>query len=290
MAGGHFFQSALANYNPPAPVPAGFDPTAGGALAPYWWYDYTDDSTMAFTSANNVNTITSKGSVADTLTSAFATSKPTWEGDYTQFTGTSSTNNKMNIDVNFPMNRLTDSWTLMLIGNFSWPTGEGWNLNHRYASYVDSNATITSACQWDIFPGLSSIGGTQKNIDTCTVTSQTGRYPVIYGGFYSGVDNYNWKGYDGALESGYTCITYRYDHTTLVSELGQALDSSNMCAMGNTMQTYIVSGGMGFTIGGRALSGTVNGGIMKLAHVLFYPTNISDGSIDTVLGSYTPPA
>jgi hypothetical protein len=276
-------------YAAPAAAPAGFDPTAGGALDPYWWYDFTDDSTMTLVSTNEITSIQSKGSSADSLANTYATSNPTWEGDYTQFTGGTSTNNKMNIDVNFPMNRLTDSWTLMLIGNFSWPTGGGWNFNHRYASYIDSNTTITAACQWDIFPGLSSFGGTQKNIDTCTAASPSGT-PSIYGGFYSGVDNYNYKVYNGLTETGYTAITYRYNHSTLVSELGQALDSSNMCTMANTMQTYTVATGMGFTIGGRAYTNILNGAIMKLAHVLFYPSNITNGDIDTVLGSYTPPA
>lgn len=288
MAGIHFISPNILSYNPPAAGPAGFDPTTGDTLPLYWWYDFTDDSTMSFTSANNINTITSKGSDSTSLVSTYATSKPTWQGDYTQFTGTATTNNKMTADVIFPINRLTDSWTLIMLGNFSWPAGTSFQHNYRYCSYIDSNNTVPNACQWDITPSTLNFGGTQKNIETC-IAGAPAATPWIYGGFYSGTDNYNYKLYGGETETGYTAIIYRYDHTTLTSEFGIALDTSNMCAMSNTMQTYTTGTGTAFTLGGRAQSNTLNGGIMKMQHTLFYNSKLSDGEIDTMLGSYTPP-
>ena len=95
----------------------GFDPTLGGAISPYFWYDFTDSSTMTL-SGTDVTTIASKGSNTGTLapgttgtkyTSAYVA--PTFNTTHTTFNGNGTSTNSV-------MARRYGSGTYNTDGNF----------------------------------------------------------------------------------------------------------------------------------------------------------------------------
>jgi len=270
---------------------AGFDPTLGGTLSPYYWFDFTDSSTMVFSSGVNISTITSKGSNTGNLSArSNQTTNPTYQTTYSSFAGGSGANSGLQIlDSSLPAELNNDDFTIILLANVDMSQAN--SLNNRPLSYIVPSGTMTSPVQWDIFPAYDTIPNfpQTKNIDT-GVQGNPANTPNMYGGYYNAADYYNHKNFtNGTTETGWNAMMLRYTASTKKQEFGLALDSSNLLEMNSVMQTYESSTGTGLTLGARALSSQTDGADMDVAHLIYYGSKLTDTNIDDILGGFTAP-
>ncbi len=273
-----------------APAAAGFDPTVGGTLTPYYWFDFTDSATMAFNSGVNIDTITSKGSSTGTMVArANQNQNPTYSTTYSHFGLGSSNSGLQIIDSNLPARMNSDDFTVMLIANVDMSSAS--STNSRPLSYFAPSGTMTSPVNFDIFPSYGSIPNfpQTKDIDTGVQGNPTNA-PNMYGGFYNSADLYNHKHYtSGTTETGWTSMMLRYDSSTKKMEYGLALDSSNMLEINSVMNSYVSPSATGLTLGARAVSNQTVGANMDVTALLYYGSKLTNTNIDDILTSFTAP-
>ena len=282
----------------------GFDPTLGGAISPYFWYDFTDSSTMTL-SGTDVTTIASKGSNTGTLapgttgtkyTSAYVA--PTFNTTHTTFNGNGTSTNSV-------MARRYGSGTYNTDGNFGadtsnttiWFGQPNW-VSSSWTNWVVSWKGPTTAAgsqpeEWSpvmffngaYYPGTiyQATGGASSNNTTVSTVANN-----------SGNKIGNWS-YNGA--SNITGTQLDNYHSQVVRNTsnggGVGADEEAGRSIGELTTTYQGprdtlgnSQNEGLAIGGRARSDVSYGTNFNIKHYVMYESALTDSEITDVISSY----
>jgi len=264
-----------------------FDPTLGGTITPYMWYDFTDDATMEFSSANNIIAISSKGTNTGELrqspTAGFTS--PTWEGTYTRFYGGGSTHGKLSrrystdgtdgsSDTIFDV---SNQYTTIAIFNPLFTDGNGFGPFVSIKSY-NMNASPDAYNVLDI---QSAAGETHTSQWSSTNTAY---YPRIATEWWNGTDYAQGYSFSGATPAGWNSwVSIQNGSTSITS--GRTLNNTNVRNTGN----YAISSNANYenlVIGGRSRIDTSYAPDVYLSHVLFYDSILTTQNVDDVITNY----
>lgn len=273
-------------FAPPAGA-AGFDPTLGGTLTPYMWYDFTDSSTMTFSSGTNIEAIYSKGTNTGELrkspTSGFIA--PVWNGSYTRFYGGSSTHGKLCRRYSTDGTDGSND-TLFQVGN-----------SLTFIAFF--NPLFTEAFEFSPFISMKSYnltnGPDEYNMlmmesnsppsdSTRTWTStNTATYPNImtyYWNFGSRGIRYS---FSGATPAGWNSWVSQQNGSSSINA-GRTWNNKAGFGVGNYGTTNTAY--ENFTIGGRSRDNSPYGANVELAHVVLYSGLLTTQNIDDLITDY----
>lgn len=282
-----------------------FDPTLGGTISPYFWYDFTDSSTMTFSSGNNITAIASKGSntgdIAQGTGTKYTTSwiAPTWEGDYTQFYGndgattynsslsrrysSDGTNGKDDVPFEY-----ASAMTAIVFGsvNFS-PTPVPAENIYYLISIKDYNMTNTGYDEFNVF-GVNTWTGITGTWTFSWLSTDTTKYPVYMSHALRAsnqVTAYSMNGVSPADTGWFSMVT----------KLGTGSDGGEVQRASGEVKDYGTdrprsyagtTTNENFTIGNRARNSALGSYPFKLKHVIIYDAELSDTEIEDVRVSY----
>ncbi len=282
-----------------------FDPTLGGTISPFFWYDFTDSDTMTL-SGTDVVDIASKGSNTGTLAKGTAATKyttsyiaPTYNGTYTQFNGDTTPSSK-----NSCLSRRYGSGTPSADGNFGANTN---NTSFFFIKPTWNQSSYTWVASWK--GGNVTAGSQPEEWGMCMLSDGTG-YPGTQNFMANSyATNANLAVFSHALSNTNNSGVFSYDGASKVT--GQTLDQYHCqvvknTASGGTNADEIVgrnttdvtstfdgpknTGGSTtneyFTMGGRARTDVLYGGNFEVKHVVIYESSLSDTQIDNVIASY----
>lgn len=282
-----------------------FDPTLGGTLSPYFWYDFTDSSTMTFSSGNNIEAIASKGTNTGDLAkggSGFAKYTtnwiaPTWEGDYTQFYGNSggtlynsslsraysSDGTQGNNDYPFYNDNAVSVVTIYEVDFTAITTTNLW-----YLVSVKGRSGISS-------PGFDEFGPLVANVWSSLsftfqwLSTDTSKAPSAG---MSGLRSSNQIGvysYNGVTPSstGWSMQMYSHDAVGGISNGDIYREVPEVANFANRLRsTAGVSGYENLTVGSRSRDNVTQAAPFKLKHLLVYDINIDSTNYGDLLLNY----
>ena len=299
--------------------PAVFDPTLGGTITPYFWYDFTDTSTMTFRlgSSVDIEEIDSKGSNVGSLkigTSAkyqppyyiYPELKSDSSGNYAFFSGSGAGGTQAR---NSSIARRYGSGNYQTDGDFSvnnpatfitfcrpdWKGNGGWL---RMVSYK-GNTGIQSAVQPEEYNPVAFSNGGAYPGDNYYAT-----------GSFASSDNYSIQSqtYNNQQQPTNLSIIFSYDgsgditndklnywHSAVYRDTpsgGTYADSD--AGRSSTELSTTVRGGIsgntpqheGYTIGGRSRDTEYNGAKGDVRHSLLYDVALSNAQINALIASY----
>lgn len=282
-----------------------FDPTLGGTISPYFWYDFTDSGTMTL-SGTDVVDIASKGSNTGTLAKGTTATKyttnylaPIFNGTYTQFRGI-----RAGGDRNSCLSRKYGTGTAATDGSFGADTN---NTSFFFIKPTWNQSSYTWVASWK---GASVTAGSQPEEWGMCMLSDGSGYPG--NSFYAAnsyATNANFTVFTHALSNTNNSVYFSYDSSGKIT--GQTLDQyhcqvvRNTSTGGsyadqevgrNTTDTYCCvngpknTGGSStqeyFTMGGRARNDVKYGGNFEVKHVVIFESSLSDTQVDNVIASY----
>lgn len=277
-------------YKAPAAGGAAFDPTLGGTLTPYFWYDFSDSSTMTFSSANNIEAIVSKGSNTGEIrafTNAAFTA-PTHNGDSSRFFG----NNGSGLTSKLARRYSTDGtdggldavwlsdFTIIQIVNMA-SFGSSGLTYLPGVSYKAYNLTNSPEEFNPLFTGTFSSSNQFVSTDT------TSTYQNLTSHYLSTGGNRTTKySFDGATPTGWQSWFTKANLTTGGNEVGR--DTSSTATNSTAFRLRTASNNENFAIGGRARNDvTYAPNTFDIAQVVVYPSLLSNTNIDAVLANFS---
>ena len=280
-----------------------FDPTLGGTISPFFWYDFTDSDTMTL-SGTDVVDIASKGSNTGTLAKGTTATKyttsyiaPGYSGSFTKFNGTGANRNSC-------LSRKYGTGTPSADGNFGADTDNTsfffirptWNQSSYtwVASWKGASVTVGSQPEeWGMcmLSDGSAYPGTQNFMANSYATNSN---LAVFSHALSNTNNSGVFSYDGASKTtGQTLDQYHCQVVRNTSTGGSYADETvgrNTTDVTGTFNGPKNTGGSAtqeyFTMGGRSRNDVLPGGNFEVTHVVIYESSLSDTQIDNVIASY----
>lgn len=278
-------------------VDTGFDPTLGGSVTPYFWYDFTDSGSMAF-SASKVIEIDSKGSNTGSLARGTGTKYTTnWIGPefdaingYTVFSGSVTTNSALarrygsgnpSADEGAANG---DNNTALIFFQADW---DGTSNFYRLANWKGYNTTYSQPEEWSIaavnnnftYPGTTYYAATSPSSTINSIVSQK-YFPnvsIYYSYSGSGLVNADgigpWNSWFARLSG--TGNTYNAGRTTTEDfSYGGSLSNGSNAIHEN------------LCLGARSKTDEYGGPQFKIRHFLFYDSALTDTQIELLITDY----
>lgn len=282
----------------------GFDPTLGGAITPYFWYDFTDSSTMTFSSGNNITAIASKGSNTGDIAKGSTINKytsywiaPTWEGDYTQFYGNSGGTN-----YNSTLSRLYSSDgtggnndtpfyhanAMSIVSVYQVDFTAVTDINAHYVMSIKANNNL-SQLGFDEFTPLvvntwSSYNATIQYISTTTVKAPAAGLHALRNSNQAGLYSYNGV---SPSNTGWVMQGYSHDASGGTTNGDFYREVSEVANFANRIRSSAgVSTWENFSIGSRSRNDVLGSAPFKLKHVVVYDFNIDTDNYQLLLDNY----
>ncbi len=282
-----------------------FDPTLGGTISPYFWYDFTDSDTMTL-SGTDVVDIASKGSNTGTLAKGTAASKyttayiaPTYNGTYTQFNGATAGGSR-----NSCLSRRYGTGTPSADGDF------GQDTNNTSFFFIKPNwnqSSYTWVASWK--GGTVTAGSQPEEWGMCMLSDGTGYPGSSYYAANSYATNANFTVFTHALSGANNSIYFSYEtsglfsgqeltqyHCQVVRNTATGVSYANQEVGRNTTDTYCcvdgpkLTGGSStnenFTMGGRARTDVTFGANFAVTHVVIFESALTDTQVTDVIASY----
>lgn len=293
---------------------APFDPTLGGTITPYFWYDFTDSSQMTL-SGTDLTAIASKGSNTNTIAKGSSGAKyttnyiaPEFKTDYVTFKGTFTGGAYYNSalarrygtgtsgdDAGFGIN---NSNTLLLFFKPYWVNTP--SLWARTVSWKGYNVTAGNTQPEEWTPVVISDNASYPGVAYYAANSPASRVYSIQSHGLSSVSvpvNANQTGiwsYSGASNvTGGILDNY---HCTVVRQTsGGSYGVSDLVAGRNTTDITTAFPGPrngsssnfeGLTLGGRSLTSDTFGGYFDIRHLLCYDSALTDQQIEDIISGY----
>ena len=266
--------------------PAAFDPTFGGTITPYYWFDFTDESTMTL-SGTEITAISNKGSVSNSLTRPQSTG-PNFNGSVAEFRGTSSTSNKLAIDdSSLTAFSISNGWTILFFLNPTLPAFDDQQariLNLRSSTYAmpdDGGILMNVYTNSSTFPFYSNYNNKLIAGSTSPIAGDT-----VIGGQNGPSSNGTYTYYNLGSTAGPRGYLAPYlMSSTSTTKLISGIQTSTNKTDAQQSTSDRTNSAYGFTIGGRANpdAGTQN---FDLAHTVAYDFELSDAQLDGVISSF----
>jgi hypothetical protein len=280
MAGGHFFQSAVANYNPPSSGPAGFDPESFGDL--YYWWDFTDDSTMSFSSGTVISSISNKAartSGNETLNAVDGTPTFIDSDQGTRFDTSDAISNTAVAGTGGDLDCLfsgVDATVVVVNKLVSIDTSSQFNDQIWGAAGTgmdDLDGTVVQK--------TGGLSGTKCSTDN----SASATYNLIYSIHdYTGADRYVYRTYESAVVQptiDRAMLAWAVDFSaTGYNNIGISRNGQAFCggAIAGNRQNK-TNANRGFKVNARSRSGATFSADQYVSHVLIYNGLLSDSDI-----------
>jgi hypothetical protein len=290
-----------------------FDPTLGGTITPYFWYDFTDTSTMTIV-GNEIREIDSKGSNVGSLakgTSVSATkyitnyipvTLQTDDGNYALFSGsisgTTYRNSTLARRYGTGDSRLDGSFgddnpaTMISFTKPNWNSIDAWLQAMSFKGY-DVNASVKQPEEWSPLAysvGTSNYPGTRYQATGSY--SSTGERIIIQ---QLAGSNYSVEfGYNGSGDITNGILDYYHSGVSVLTPSGGTYATAEEGRGPGEYQGPYVPGPRsgtnasheGFAIGSRSRTNAYAGPTFLCRHVLLYDSALSDSQITDVLNSY----
>ena len=265
--------------------PVIFDPTLGGTITPYMWYDFTDSSTMTFSSGNNIEAIYSKGTNAGELrkTNTANFIAPTWDGSYTSFyggTGHSKLSRRYSTDgtngSGDSIFNVNNAYTMVCFVNPLFTVSQAYRQLVSIKSYnIPSGPDEYNPIACD---GAAGFTGTSNWSST-----NTSYYPSIYSFHWKITDYAHRYSFNGATPAGWNSWVSVQNGNQVYA--GRTLSNTSGTSNGN----YSVSSNSNYenlTIGGRSRTDANYGANWQVSHVLFYNSILTSTNVDDLITNY----
>lgn len=288
-----------------------FDPTLGGSLTPYFWYDFTDSTTMTFSSGTDLDSITSKGTNTGTLAKGTASPKyttnwnaPQFDGTnlYTHFRGTTGTLGATNSSLarrygtgNYAndlggQENVNNTLVMFFQPDFaSLGTAGTYNFRQVVSWKVPLNPTSSQAEEWSpvaMTNGTSYTGTTyymnnspSSNVDAIAsqflgTTNRTAYYSYDGAGYASGLGPWNSMFVRRTAGTGNGTINIGRNVADFASISDGPRDGTGDSAH------------EGLCVGNRSRDNESNGTGFYVRHLIIYNTTLSDTNVNGLISSY----
>lgn len=285
-----------------------FDPTLGGTLTPYFWYDFTDSDTMTL-SGTTITEIDSKGSNTGSLAKGTAATKYTTAYNdpvvVTVGTDTYSTFNG-NPNKNSCLARKYGTGDYLTDGDFGADTANTsfffiqptWNMSqHVYvASWKGDSPTAGSQPEeWGMCLLADGSSSPQGGAVVYQTNSPTNTNLSVMSDSLANTFTSSYWSYDGAsnVSAGNQLENY---HCQVIQNTATGGTHADMVVGRNTTDVSVAfpgpknTGGSslyeGFAIGGRARDNVIEGALFNIRHCVIYDTTLTNTQITNVIASY----
>lgn len=294
--------------------PAVFDPTLGGTITPYFWYDFTDTDTMTIV-GNEIREIHSKGSNVGSLAKGDAVSPTKYitnyvpvtlqtdDGNYALFSGSATNNTNSTLarrygtgipkyDGNFGDDSPATS-IVILKPNWNSVTSTSWNRVVSFKGH-DVHFTVKQPEEWT--PVAMSINTSYAgNTYTATGSYATSNVDSIQIQSLDASTNSTVRfSYSGSGDVTNGELNYYHSAVARLTSTGGAFATAEYGRGTGEYQSTSFNGPRdgsnssheGYVIGSRSRTDGYQGSTFKIRHALLYDTTLTDTQITNVLNSY----
>jgi len=291
-----------------------FDPTLGGTITPYFWYDFTDTDTMTIV-GNEIREIDSKGSNVGSLAKGDAVSATKYitnyipvtlqtdDGNYALFSGSAADNTNSTLarrygtgnstlDGNFGDDSPATS-IVILKPNWNSVTSTSWN---RAVSFKGYNVNFAKKQPEEWTPAAMSINVSYPgNLYTATGSYATSNVDSIHIQSLDASTNSTVRfSYSGSGDVTNGELNYYHSAVARLTSTGGSFATAEYGRGTGEYQSTSFNGPRdgsnasheGYVIGSRSRTNEYTGCTFKLRHALLYDTTLTDTQITNVLNSY----